>query len=79
MAKSKSEPQPSGGAPLKKGRCSRCGKAFQFESISKHKPFPFCSDRCKDVDMGNWLMGRYAIPGKPIPAEQLDEESHDAT
>ncbi len=29
--------------------------------------------------MGNWLMGRYAIPGKPSPAEQLDEESHDAT
>lgn len=23
---------------------------------------PFCSRRCADVDLGNWLTGRYAIP-----------------
>ena len=23
--------------------------------------YPFCSDRCKMVDLGNWLLGKYAI------------------
>ena len=23
---------------------------------------PFCSKRCADVDLGNWLQGKYAIP-----------------
>jgi hypothetical protein len=23
---------------------------------------PFCSKRCADVDLGNWLKGGYAIP-----------------
>jgi len=23
---------------------------------------PFCSRRCADVDLGNWLKGAYAIP-----------------
>ena len=36
--------------------CPICGKpageAFR----------PFCSARCKDVDLGRWLSGSYAIP-----------------
>jgi endogenous inhibitor of DNA gyrase (YacG/DUF329 family) len=23
--------------------------------------FPFCSERCRLVDLGNWLDGRYAL------------------
>ena len=30
------------------------------------EPFkPFCSRRCADVDLGRWLKGGYAIPGRP--------------
>jgi endogenous inhibitor of DNA gyrase (YacG/DUF329 family) len=29
--------------------------------------FPFCSPRCKMVDLGRWLDGTYAIPGPVIP------------
>lgn len=25
-------------------------------------PFPFCSDRCKLIDLGRWLGGKYQIP-----------------
>lgn len=33
--------------------------------------FPFCSDRCKLVDLGRWLGGKYQIP-------VIDtDESHD--
>jgi endogenous inhibitor of DNA gyrase (YacG/DUF329 family) len=24
--------------------------------------FPFCSDRCKLIDLGRWLGGKYQIP-----------------
>ncbi|WP_127144851.1 DNA gyrase inhibitor YacG [Pelagibacterium montanilacus] len=25
---------------------------------------PFCSSRCADIDLGRWLKGNYAIPGR---------------
>jgi endogenous inhibitor of DNA gyrase (YacG/DUF329 family) len=27
--------------------------------------FPFCSERCKLIDLGKWLGDGYAIPSKP--------------
>lgn len=32
---------------------------------SENKAFPFCSKRCKAVDLGKWLGGQYAVPGPP--------------
>ncbi len=26
---------------------------------------PFCSDRCRLIDLGNWASGKYRIPEKP--------------
>ncbi|MCY3021570.1 MAG: DNA gyrase inhibitor YacG [Planctomycetota bacterium] len=74
----KSEPAPSG-PPLKHGRCPRCGKAFTYTTIANHKPFPFCSARCREVDLGNWLAGRYSIPGEPLPPEPPAEHDHEGT
>jgi endogenous inhibitor of DNA gyrase (YacG/DUF329 family) len=34
---------------------------------------PFCSRRCRDVDLHRWMAGVYAIPAKPD-----DEESEDS-
>jgi endogenous inhibitor of DNA gyrase (YacG/DUF329 family) len=31
---------------------------------------PFCSKRCRDVDLNRWLSGVYAVPGK----EEEDED-----
>jgi endogenous inhibitor of DNA gyrase (YacG/DUF329 family) len=40
-------------------RCPRCGK----ETDNTGNPFrPFCSERCKLVDLGNWISGLYRIP-----------------
>jgi endogenous inhibitor of DNA gyrase (YacG/DUF329 family) len=37
-----------------------------------NNPFrPFCSERCKLVDLGNWLDGAYAVPA--APEESADE------
>jgi uncharacterized protein len=33
--------------------------------------YPFCSDRCKLIDLGRWLDGKYQIPVK----KGLDDEA----
>ncbi|MCG8554620.1 MAG: DNA gyrase inhibitor YacG [Proteobacteria bacterium] len=33
--------------------------------------FPFCSQRCKQVDLGNWLHGRYVVGSELVP-ERVD-------
>lgn len=45
--------------PLRpKRKCPECGRA------STRSDFPFCSPRCKDVDLHRWLSGSYVIPGE---------------
>jgi endogenous inhibitor of DNA gyrase (YacG/DUF329 family) len=39
-------------------RCPICGKP-----PSQQTP-PFCSPRCRDVDLNRWFSGRYIIPAK---------------
>lgn len=34
--------------------------------------FPFCSDRCREVDLGNWATEQYTIPGEPIKFNDLE-------
>ncbi len=51
-------------------KCPRCGKEGQFD---KKNPFrPFCSERCKLIDLGKWISGDYSIPVSS-PEEQEDE------
>ena len=47
--------------------CPICRKAA--EPRPANRSFPFCSDRCKLVDLGKWLGGEYRIPGRPEEAE----------
>ncbi len=48
-------------------KCPRCGKEIE----SENNPFrPFCSDRCKLIDLGSWISGTYRIP-----AQSEDEDS----
>lgn len=47
--------------------CPTCKK----KAVKKgDKFFPFCSERCKLVDLGSWLDGRYVIPDKEQPPEE---------
>ncbi|MGZ5936212.1 MAG: DNA gyrase inhibitor YacG [Rhizomicrobium sp.] len=41
------------------GACPVCGKPRDANFR------PFCSKRCKDLDLARWLSGEYAIPGAP--------------
>ena len=34
---------------------------------------PFCSERCKLADLGQWLSGSYRVPGAPAADENPDD------
>ncbi|MGR3483963.1 MAG: DNA gyrase inhibitor YacG [Paracoccaceae bacterium] len=36
---------------------------------------PFCSARCREVDLGRWLTGGYRIPGPPTEDEAEPQEA----
>lgn len=43
--------------PLRPKRaCPECGRP------SERATYPFCSPRCKAIDLNRWLSGSYAIP-----------------
>lgn len=44
-----------------KVKCPQCKKVFLYSS-SKNRPF--CSERCKMIDMGHWFEGNYVIEGR---------------
>ncbi len=48
-------------------RCPICRAKVTDDSPAR----PFCSARCRLVDLGNWLGGRYRIPGE----RNLDESA----
>lgn len=49
-----------------RGRCPICGKSFETPSMDAHPGFPFCSDRCKLIDLGRWIDGSYSVPEKVV-------------
>ncbi len=34
--------------------------------MDAHPGFPFCSDRCKLIDLGRWIDGSYSVPEKVV-------------
>ena len=36
--------------------------------------FPFCSERCRLIDLGNWASEKYVIPSPIPPGSEPDEE-----
>jgi endogenous inhibitor of DNA gyrase (YacG/DUF329 family) len=49
--------------------CPLCKKTLKIGSINDLPTFPFCSDRCRLVDLGRWIDGDYAIPADARKAE----------
>ena len=51
-------------------KCPRCGQLAPWEGNPNR---PFCSERCRMIDLGRWADGSYAIPDKKVP-DKDDEE-----
>ena len=39
---------------------------------------PFCSDRCRLIDLGRWLDEAYGLPERPRPDEAAADGDEDA-
>jgi uncharacterized protein len=59
--------------------CPICKKPVdEAERDTRESAYPFCSERCKLIDLGRWLDGKYQIPvvdreGDRGPREQETE------
>ena len=51
--------------------CPKCGNLAEFSPSNAFRPF--CSERCKTLDLGDWFAGRYSIPADPTD-ELLDAD-----
>jgi len=45
-------------------KCPGCGAKVPWVEASRWRPF--CSERCKKLDLGAWASDRYVIPGPPL-------------
>ena len=50
--------------------CPTCGKEVPWDARNKYRPF--CSERCKLMDLGQWAAERYRVAGEPINPEPAD-------
>jgi endogenous inhibitor of DNA gyrase (YacG/DUF329 family) len=50
--------------------CPICKK-----TVARDNPdFPFCSERCRIIDLGNWATDQYVIPGPELPLQTEEDE-----
>ena len=50
--------------------CPICRKPVQ----QGEPEFPFCSERCRIIDLGNWASGKYVISTPAAPSEDVKAE-----
>jgi len=60
-----------------RGRCPICSKTFAIASLDDLPSFPFCSDRCRLIDLGRWIDGTYALPADAPPSSPPDPAAGD--
>jgi endogenous inhibitor of DNA gyrase (YacG/DUF329 family) len=54
---------------IKSLRCPTCSKLV----LASDEDFPFCSDRCRRIDLGKWAMGVYKISSPVLDPDLLED------
>ncbi|MEJ2078876.1 MAG: DNA gyrase inhibitor YacG [Acidobacteriota bacterium] len=52
--------------------CPTCGKVVRPDNPA----FPFCSERCRLLDLGRWVDGSFRIPGEKVAETEGEGEQH---
>jgi len=52
--------------------CPTCGAPVEWSEASPNRPF--CSDRCKLIDLGAWAAEEHAIPGNDLEDDLFSED-----
>ena len=53
-------------------KCPNCKKEFKPH---KEKYRPFCSERCKEIDLGQWFSESYSVPAVNLNEDEVEELS----
>ena len=48
--------------------CPQCGKPVEWSKTSCYRPF--CSERCKLIDLGAWASEAYRVPVEDAPEDR---------
>ena len=56
-----------------KSKCPTCRRDVEWSHVSQYRPF--CSDRCRLIDLGAWLSEQHKIPDEPGTADHLLSDS----
>lgn len=63
--------------------CPICRKPVELPDNAHRaaapQAFPFCSERCKLIDLGRWLDGKYQIPGADDDRDETADALDDLT
>ena len=57
-----------------KASCPICEKKLEAGIAAELPYLPFCSKRCKTIDLGRWLNGAYRIPSEDQDDSSEGEE-----
>ncbi len=49
-------------------KCPTCQKGIEWSAKSAYRPF--CSERCRLIDLGEWASEKHAIPGETVPSKE---------
>jgi len=52
-------------------KCPTCNKQVEWQDNLFR---PFCSERCKLLDLGNWVSEEYRVPGKAVHEEPVEDD-----
>ncbi len=55
--------------------CPQCGEATEFAPSNRFRPF--CSERCRVMDLGAWASDHYRVAGDPLDDDILSEGNGD--
>ncbi len=53
--------------------CPTCGKLIEWPDKTQFRPF--CSERCRLIDLGAWFSGEYAIPDESGDGDEKSEKA----
>ncbi len=55
-----------------RGRCPICSGRYEIAALDDLPSFPFCSHRCRLIDLGRWIDGNYVVPEARVPDQSDD-------
>ena len=60
---------------MKAGMVMKCPLCRKETEWSDNQSRPFCSERCRLIDLGRWASGEYSVPGEEV--EETGEKAED--